>query len=280
MAASKLLQVQPRSSSSRGGDNLRNVGKYSWLAGQFSSLLFMRLPVTGNGGIFGDAGNANGKDEGDLIFGEGATAFSLDVTGTPCSCVVRTRSEALNSELTVDVSGYDQFDNLVTERITVPAAEPGALSKTAFKQYVSVTFIEKGSAASTEFDDIELVATGLQNHNDFSTDTSGEGSVLSCRIGLPFLPKSAKDIKAVTIGYSASSTRFHGSLVNNGDGTWTHDHSLSATYWTGTLSDSDVVNVETGTCLLPAFVNPTYTSSHNDVFACFHLDKDRMRNFH
>jgi hypothetical protein len=239
----------------------------------------MRLPVIGSGAVFGDGGDASALNEGDLLFGAGATAFSLDVTGTPCNCIVRSKSSALNSELTVDVSGYDQFDNLITERITVPAAEPGALSKAAFKQFVSVTFIERGSAASTEFDDIDLVASGTNDHNDFSTDTSGEAAVLACRIGLPFLPKSAKVIKAVTIGYATGGVRNHASLINNGDGTWTHA-STQAGYWTGNLSDSDVVDVETGTCLLPAFVLPGYSSSHNDVLACFHLDKDLMRTFH
>jgi len=209
--------------------------------------------------VLGDGANLTSIAAGSLIFdrdgGSPPTAWSTAFPSVASTVVINKKQAGSNLELTVSLSGYDQFDRLVEEEIAVPSAGGAGMSKHAYSELIQCELVAKGS---THITDLDIGVYGVADHDDLSVDWSGTTLNASCRIGLPFIPTRPEAIRAIHVGLASSNTWMRRLSAN----TWKVETEASSVGESAVLPDAAVYGGDLGNAciLLPHSQKPLLTA--------------------
>ncbi len=252
MTLTKLRTTTPFHGRSTGGMNLRQLKDGSILRGTKSIVWNFQLPI--HNLVLGNA-DLTSPTAGDIVLGvgfvSGGAAWTTAFPGTPCSLTIDKNSTSANTGLTVRLSGYDQFDRLVEEEISVAAADRTALSRYAYSEVIQCELVSEGSTAVSDFD---VLVSGISDHSGFSPGLTGT-AIPSCYIGLPFMADRYSLVQAVITGQTGASgyVRRLNTLNSDGVGLWSVQNESGSVTDSVVLLDTDVQNLGAGTMLLPGF---------------------------
>ena len=149
------IVTRPYAGGSRGGTSMRNVKRHgSFLSGMREVVWSSLIPTHSQ--VLGDGANLTSIAAGSLIFdrdgGSPPTVWATAFPSVPCSVCINKNTTSANTELTIRIAGYDQFDRLVEEEVSVVATEATALSSHAYSELIQAEVVSKGSAHVTDFD--------------------------------------------------------------------------------------------------------------------------------
>ena len=264
----KTNAVMPYHGRTSGGTNFRNVDRDASLAGMKEVVWDFQVPVPQT---LGTARNLGSIAAGGMIWDDGTsgTAWSTAFPGVPCTVLLETASAASNSEVTVRLAGYDQFDRLVEEEISCSAAKKDSSSEHAYKELVQCELVSKAASPPSS---VTLQVSGTANLLE-QFGTSGVATPC-CRIGLPCILPDPRAIKAVLIG-SYSGADLSGYVRQTSDNVWSVQNIAGAVDDYTNLTDAQVMNLGAGTMLLPGFGTAPATQIRGVVI----FDRDYTRNF-
>jgi len=259
MATSNLLAVVPSRGRSQGGDNLRNVKRHhSWLYGHRNTQIF--LPIPSNGQSLGAALSTSGKSAGDVMWDDGTsgTAWTATRPTYPCSVVVGKSSNAANTDGSLYLSGYNQFDDLVEEVIAMVAGDSHALSKYAYKELVaSELAVAPGTDSNWTVSILGLADWDIEG-NDAATNPG-------CKVGLPFIPKYRSMVPCIQVVSSLTNTGYFYYDGANDQYDYTHANGGIASY--NDLAGSTVLDLEAATAMVVG-----HADTSGQVGIIIHLD--------
>ena len=267
------IVTRPYAGGSRGGTSMRNVKRHGSFLSGMREVVWSSLVPTHNQ-VLGDGANLSSISAGSLIFdrdgGGGSTAWTTAFPSVPCSvCIDKKVSGSDDTALTIRIAGYDQFDRLVEEEISVVKTEKIALSSHAYSELIQAELVSKGGTAVTDFD-ISVIGAG--DHSALSVDWTSKSVNAACRIGLPFIPTDPGAVKAIHVAQNGAT----GYVRRTSDNVWQIQNENSGVADSTTLTDADIYGGDIGNAcvLLPA---NTQTSGHAMVTVV--LDRDLIRNF-
>ena len=267
MPITKNRTVVPFHGRTNGGQNLRNFPRNSVLYGGLDSVVY--IPIPKHSVTLGTSLALNTPiNPGDIMIDDGTSgqAWTTPYTSVPRNVVVSFATAAgANTEFTVRVSGYDQFDRLAEEEITVTDDETNSGGFIAFKEVLQVELVRKSASATGV---VDIIISSVFAHNDTSHDFSGDLSAPGLRIGLPFIPDRPGLISAVVIIQSAAVV---GYTRRTSDNLWEVQNSVASVGDATDLTDADVYgDISNGTILCPA-------TSASSGWIAVHLDRDLAR---
>lgn len=252
MVLTKNFTTTPFHGRSTGGTNLRNIRRNgSILHGTKAVVWNFLLPL--HSVQLGSAADTTGVADGGMLFDDGTsgTAWNTAFPGVACSVTIDTNTTSVNTEVTVLLAGYDQYDRLVEEEITVAAADRTGLSRAAYSEVIQLELVSNGSAEVT---DMDVAINGVSDHSGFSPGLTGV-LIPSCYIGLPCMPDRFHLIQAVILGQSGVDGYLRNLNTKNSDGVglWSLQSESGSITDSVLMLDTDVQNLGAGTMLLPGF---------------------------
>lgn len=247
MPLTKLRTVVPYHGRSNGGTNLRNIKRHgSILYGTKNVVWTFQLPI--HGLELGSTADLTNVAVGGMIFDDGTSGeetWNTAFPGVACSVTLDTHTTSINTEIVARLAGYDQFDRLVEEEITVGASDRTGLSVHAYSEVVQLELVSKGSS---EPSDLDVSILGISDHSGFSVPLTGT-SIPGTFIGLPCMPDRYHLIQAVVTGQSGAA----GYVRQLSDDVWSIQNESGTVTDSVVLLNSDVQDLGAATMLLPGF---------------------------
>ena len=266
------IVTRPYAGGSRGGTSMRNVKRHGSFLSGMREVVWSSLIPTHNQ-VLGDGINLTSITAGSLIFdrdgGNPPKVWATAFPSVPCSVCIDTKTASANTEVTIRIAGYDQFDRLVEEEISVIATEKTALSSHAYSELIQAEVVSKGSSHVT---DLDISVLGASNHSALSVNWTSTDINASCRIGLPFIPTDPGAVKAIHIHQNGAA----GYVRRTSDNVWEMQNENGGVADSTALTDADMYGGDIGNaCILL----PANTQSNGHAMVTMVLDRDLIRNF-